>query len=232
MAAPSLKNIDNTAMYVWDDGNTRFKAWDGTVTGGSGFEVVGLMNDADTRINPSTEDKQDDIITALGGIGPNDGLTDTELRATAVPTTESNPITGFATSVKQLADNHQVTVSNPTADPETGLATSAKQDILLTELQLKADLTETQPVSAASLPLPSGASTSALQLPDGHNVIRTNVFVPNNYDYVALTYVAAGNGAGEVETAIYKTGGSGGSTVATLTLAYNASNEISNITKT
>ena len=35
--------------------------------------------------------------------------------------------TGAATSAKQLADNHQVTVSNPTADPETGLATSAKQ---------------------------------------------------------------------------------------------------------
>lgn len=44
-----------------------------------------------------------------------------------------------------------------------GASTSAKQDILLTELQLKADLTETQPVSAASLPLPSGASTSAKQ---------------------------------------------------------------------
>jgi hypothetical protein len=34
---------------------------------------------------------------------------------------------------------------------------------LLTELQLKADLTETQPVSAASLPLPSSAATSANQ---------------------------------------------------------------------
>ena len=52
------------------------------------------------------------------------------------------------------------------------------------------------------------------------------------YDYIALTYVAAGNGAGEIETVIYKTGGSGGSIVATLTLAYNASNEISSITKT
>lgn len=52
------------------------------------------------------------------------------------------------------------------------------------------------------------------------------------YDYVALTYVAAGNGAGEIETVVYKTGGSGGSTVATLTIAYNASDEISNITKT
>ena len=47
-------------------------------------------------------------------------------------------------------------------------ATEAKQDdsitaldALLTELQLKADLTETQPVSAASLPLPTGAATEA-----------------------------------------------------------------------
>ena len=32
----------------------------------------------------------------------------------------------------------------------------------------------TQPVSAASLPLPSGAATSALQLPDGHNVTVDN----------------------------------------------------------
>jgi hypothetical protein len=42
-----------------------------------------------------------------------------------------------------------------------GLATETKQDSLLTELQLKADLTETQPVSAASLPLPTGAATEA-----------------------------------------------------------------------
>ena len=43
--------------------------------------------------------------------------------------------------------------------------------------------------------------------------------VTDPFDYVALTYVAAGNGAGEVETAIYKTGGAGGLTVATITIA-------------
>jgi hypothetical protein len=42
-----------------------------------------------------------------------------------------------------------------------GLAVESKQDTLLTELQKKADLTETQPISAATLPLPSGASTEA-----------------------------------------------------------------------
>lgn len=41
-----------------------------------------------------------------------DGLTDAELRASAISVTESSPITGFATSAKQLADGHNVTVDN------------------------------------------------------------------------------------------------------------------------
>lgn len=56
--------------------------------------------------------------------------------------------------------------------------------------------------------------------------------VPEAYDYMLLTYVAAGNGAGEIETVTYKTGGSGGSTVALLTLTYDANNEILTVTKT
>jgi len=55
-------------------------------------------------------------------------------------------------------------------------------------------------------------------------------FVPDAYDYIALTYVSAGNGEGEVETVTYKIGGSGGTTVATLTLAYTDS-VLSSITK-
>lgn len=52
------------------------------------------------------------------------------------------------------------------------------------------------------------------------------------YDYIVLTYVATGNGTGEIETVVYKTGGSGGTTVATLTIAYNSDNKISSVTKT
>lgn len=61
------------------------------------------------------------------------GLTDTELRATPV----------------------LVSVS--------GVATATKQDSLLTELQLKADLTDTQPVSLATIPINAAAATSAKQ---------------------------------------------------------------------
>lgn len=55
--------------------------------------------------------------------------------------------------------------------------------------------------------------------------------VPTAYDYVALTYVASGDGIGEIETATYKTGGSGGTTVATLTLAYDANDKLASVTK-
>jgi len=91
---------------------------------------------------------------------------------------------------------------------------------------------ETVPVNVSSLPLPSGASTSAKQ--DLQTILLQGIagFTITGYDYIALTYVAAGNGAGEIETATFKTGGAGGTTIATITLAYNASNEISSATKT
>lgn len=42
-------------------------------------------------------------------------------------------------------------------------ASTAKQDSLLTELQLKADLTETQPVSLATIPINAASATAAKQ---------------------------------------------------------------------
>lgn len=54
--------------------------------------------------------------------------------------------------------------------------------------------------------------------------------VPKIYDYIDMTYVAAGNGAGEIETVTYKTGGSGGTTQATLTLGYDSSDRLSTVT--
>ena len=61
------------------------------------------------------------------------------------------------------------------------------------------------------------------------NFIRNELY--KTIDYVALTYVSGGNGDGEIETVTYKTGGASGETVGTLTLTYNASDEIATITK-
>lgn len=52
------------------------------------------------------------------------------------------------------------------------------------------------------------------------------------HDYIGITYVAAGDGAGEIQTVTYKSGGSGGTTVATLTLAYDSNDQLSSVTKT
>lgn len=60
------------------------------------------------------------------------------------------------------------------------------------------------------------------------NVNVTNALVTEPYDQVDLTYVAAGNGAGEVETATYKLATV---TVATLTLTYNGDNKLSSVVR-
>ena len=50
------------------------------------------------------------------------------------------------------------------------------------------------------------------------------------HDYLAFTYVATGNGAGEVSTITYKTGGASGATVAVVTMAYNSDNKLTSLT--
>lgn len=62
-------------------------------------------------------------------------------------------------------------------------------------------------------------------------VMNFGNLVPSKYDYISLTYVSGGNGDGEVETVTYKTGGIGGTTVATLTLTYDADNNLSSVTR-
>jgi len=56
------------------------------------------------------------------------------------------------------------------------------------------------------------------------------LYIPQ-HDYVSLTYVAAGNGVGEIETITYKQGGASGATVAVTTLTYDANNKVVTLTK-
>ena len=57
-------------------------------------------------------------------------------------------------------------------------------------------------------------------------------FVISPFDYVALTYVTSGAAAGEIETAVYRSGGSSGTIAATLTLSYDSSGRLSSVTRT
>jgi hypothetical protein len=105
----------------------------------------------DLEVDYATEAKQDAILAELQGktepgntqlvnTGLTQPLTDDELRATPV----SVILSGGATEAKQN-------------DILTAL------DTLQTELELKAKVSDTQPVSVSSIALPTGASTAALQ---------------------------------------------------------------------
>lgn len=72
----------------------------------------------------------------------------------------------------------------------------------------------------------SGVATSALQT-TGNNYLQAIAgLVPSAYDYISLSYTGS-----NLTGVVYKTGGSGGTTVATLTLAYDGSNNLTSVTK-
>lgn len=62
----------------------------------------------------------------------------------------------------------------------------------------------------------------------GSGTVVMNSLVPNEYDQISLTYVAAGNGVGEIETATYKLAGAD---VAVLTLAYDSSSRLIDVVR-
>ena len=63
---------------------------------------------------------------------------------------------------------------------------------------------------------------------ESFRVTQLAQLVPETYDQIDLTYVAAGNGVGEIETATYL---SSGTAVATLTLTYDASNRLISVAR-
>jgi len=98
-------------------------------------------------------------------------------------------------------------------------------------------------VSVKKSVIPTGAATAAKQLADGHSVAlsatdntvldnillegqKINSLVPAVFDYIALTYTDT-----DLTSVVYKTGGSIGTTVSTLTLAYTA-HILQTVTKT
>lgn len=87
----------------------------------------------------------------------------------------------------------------------------------------------TQPVSG-TVTVTQGTSpwiTSVSNFPAIQNVIVENTLVPASFDYVAMNPTGT-----NPTTIVYKTGGSGGTTVATLTLTYDGNNNVQTVTKT
>lgn len=100
----------------------------------------------------------------------------------------------------------------------------AGEDPSLNLHPLQTDAAGLLKVSAATLPLPSGAATSANQVIELSRL--SGSLVPTAYDEVDLTYVPSGAGVGQIATAVYKLASS---TVKTLTMSYDGSDRLSSV---
>lgn len=80
----------------------------------------------------------------------------------------------------------------------------------------------------------SGTNTIGVTVPGGATlpVEVVNSLIPEAYDALALTYYSSGSGAGQVQTVQYYQGGLTGTLVATLTLGYNGSGQVSSVVRT
>ncbi len=78
-------------------------------------------------------------------------------------TTPLAPDAATETSLQDINSELDTQTSTLNSIDSKDFATSAKQDLLLAELQLKANLNEVQPVSIQNLVLPYGGSTEAKQ---------------------------------------------------------------------
>lgn len=83
--------------------------------------------------------------------------------ALIIKNTSGTPVEVIANALKVDGSAVIQPISGTVTVDTSLLATALKQDSLLAELQLKADLNETQPVSLVSVPLPTGASTATKQ---------------------------------------------------------------------
>lgn len=133
----------------------------------------------------------------------------------------SSSSTGGATAANQVLEIADLDAIN-TKTPALGQAVMASSSPVVIASNQTA-----VPVSAASLPLPSGAATEATQ--SAFSAKSASSDVHEAYDYRAFTYVAATQ---KIDTITYKSGGSGGTTVALQTFAYDGSDRLTSITKT
>ena len=78
----------------------------------------------------------------------------------------------------------------------------------------------TPPLGSYSLDYVEIANASSNPIPT-----VTGFEIPK-YDYISLSYTG-----GNVTGVVYKTGGAGGTTVSTLTLTYNGTNDLTSVTK-
>lgn len=109
-------------------------------------------------------------------------------------------------ATKALRVEGDITVSNPSVGPNGSTAPTSSDQVA------------GQDPSGNLQPLQTDAAGDLKVLSVGGSL------TPFAYDYLNITYINSGNGAGQPGTIQYYVGGSGGTLVKTMTVTYNASN--------
>lgn len=194
--------------------------------------------------NPSVGLNGDDIplsSTLIAGANPSGDLKPVAVTASGEIIVGSSTLpAGAATEAKQDVGNaslssidtklsSQATAANQT----TAIAELTSINTDTTSLDSKTVVVDTDNVTVVSSVLPTGASTEAKQ---DSTIAAITAFsdktagslVPEAFDYQLITYVGATT---DIDTVVYKSGGAGGTTVATLTMGYDGSNRLSTVTR-
>ncbi len=126
---------------------------------------------------------------------------------------------GGATEATQLDVLAEVTDINSLGAKE------AKQDDQITEAQ--STNTKLDTLNATDFATQTTLAAAAADMAD-LNARLAGSLVPEEFDYQSITYVGATT---DISTVTYKLGGSGGTTVAVLTLGYDGSNRLTSVTR-
>lgn len=181
--------------------------------------------------------------TALNSLDAKDFATETSLSALNAKVT-SVDTTGKSTEAKQDSiilelQDIELDVEATNTKLDTVITEQAAQGISLDDVNTELDsqtviLTSLDGKDYALAANQTTANASLANIESDLNELNARLagnLVPETFDYLELAYVTSGNGIGEIETVIYKTGGAAGTTVATLTLAYDVSNNLTSVTR-
>ena len=210
------------------------------------------MANADKKSNPgqivqAVLDEANQAIKVNVVAGGGDASTDVDLTKVGGNTVAVN--TGAADSGTQrvVLASDQTTI--PVDIQDTSIAVDIDKDTDSITIYAPNNNTTAIPVSAASLPLPAGAATestlsglntkvtttangikvdgSAVTQPVSGSVSVSNFSAISGLSIPAHDYISLSYTGGNLTGVVYRTGGSGGTIVGTLTLAYSGSDLIS-----
>lgn len=151
--------------------------------------VATLLTDTQLRATP----------VPVSGTISTGGLTDTQLRATAVPVSlTSTTITNFPATqaVSGTVTANLGTIAGVSTETTlSALNTKIPSNLTVTATRLLTDSSGvTQPISASALPLPTGASTSALQTTGNTSLSSIDTKIPSNLTVTATRLLVDGSG--------------------------------------